>query len=158
MKAIEIALFALSMMICVAGGSFAQGSMGRGGGSGQAGHMYDPKTVETLSGEVISVEQVHGKGWGRGKGGRGGSYGVHLVLKSDKEEVAVHLGPNWYLDKHGLTVAPGNRIEVRGSRITFEGKPAIIAAEVKMGDQSLKLRNEDGLPAWRGQGPPATKK
>ena len=109
--------------------------------------MYDPKTVESLSGEVVSVQKVHGA-----QGGRG--YGVHLMLKGDKEDIAVHLGPSWYLDKHGLRIAPGDRIEVRGSRITFQGKPAIIAAEVKKGDQSLKLRDDNGLPAWRGQGRP----
>jgi hypothetical protein len=110
--------------------------------------MYDPKTVETLSGEVTSVAQVHGKGGGR----RGGGYGVHLMLKTDSGEISVHLGPGWYLDKQALKIAAGDRIEVRGSRITFEGQPAIIAAEVKKGDQSLKLRDDNGLPAWRGQG------
>ncbi|HXQ23749.1 MAG TPA: hypothetical protein VN812_18870 [Candidatus Acidoferrales bacterium] len=145
---------AVPMTICVASGSFAQGGMQRGAGQGSGGRMYDPKTAETVSGEVVSVEEIHGKGWGQGRGGRGGGYGVHLILKSDKEEIALHLGPGWYLDKHGLSIAPGNRIEVRGSRITFEGKPAIIAAGVKKGDQSLKLRDDDGLPAWRGQGRP----
>jgi hypothetical protein len=116
--------------------------------------MYDPKAVETVSGEVGSVEEVHGKGWGQARGGHGRGYGVHLILKSDKEEVAVHLGPSWYLEKHGLRIAPGDRIEVRGSRITFQGKPAIIAAEVKKGGESLKLRDDNGLPAWRGQGRP----
>jgi hypothetical protein len=41
---------------------------------------------------------------------------------------------------------------MHGSRITFAGKPAIVAAEVKKGDQVLKLRDESGTPLWRGQG------
>jgi hypothetical protein len=154
MKAKESVALALSITICAASSAFAQAAMGRGGGPGWGGRMYDPKTVETVSGEVVSVEQIHGQGWGQASGGRGGGYGVHLILKSDKEDVAVHLGPSWYLDKHGLSIAPGNRVEVRGSRITLQGKPAIIAAEVKKGDQSLKLRNDDGLPVWRRQGRP----
>lgn len=36
----------------------------------------------------------------------------------------------------------------QGSRVTFQGKPAVIAAEVKKGDEVLKLRDETGLPAW----------
>jgi len=134
---------ALCLIIGLVSASFAQGSGGR---------RYDPKTVETVSGEVIKVEHVQGKAWAPPKGGRGGAYGIHLILKSDKEEIAVHLGPSWYLDKHGLTFAEGDRLEVRGSRITFDGKPAIIAAEVKKGDQSLKLRDADGAPVWRGRG------
>ncbi len=154
MKTIERTALALSITICVASGSFAQGGMRRGGVPGWGGRMYDPKTVETVSGEVVSVEEIHGKAWRQTSGGRGGGYGIHLIVKSEREELAVHLGPSWYLDKHGLKITPGDRIEVRGSRITFQGKPAIIAAEVKKGNESLKLRDDDGLPAWRGQGRP----
>jgi hypothetical protein len=42
------------------------------------------------------------------------------------------------------------RIEVKGSRVTFEGKPALIAAEVRKGDEVLKLRDEAGMPLWSG--------
>ncbi len=41
-------------------------------------------------------------------------------------------------------------MKVRGSRITFKGKPAIITAEVKKGDQILRLRDENGFPVWSG--------
>jgi hypothetical protein len=41
-------------------------------------------------------------------------------------------------------------VEVKGSRITFEGKPAIIAAEIKKGEETLKLRDENGFPVWSG--------
>jgi hypothetical protein len=42
------------------------------------------------------------------------------------------------------------RIEVKGSRITLEGKPARIAAQVKKGGEVLKLRDDDGRPVWAG--------
>lgn len=41
-------------------------------------------------------------------------------------------------------------MEVTGSRVTFDGKPAIIAAEVKKGGETLKLRDEKGRPVWSG--------
>jgi hypothetical protein len=44
----------------------------------------------------------------------------------------------------------GDTVDVKGSRITYNGKPAIIAAEVKKGDAVLKLRDENGFPAWSG--------
>ncbi len=152
MKARERIALALSITLCVASGSFAQGGMDRGSGSAWGGRSYDPTTVETVSGEVVRIDEIHGKGWGQGRGGRGRGYGVHLILRSDKEEVPVHLAPSWYLDKHAMKLSPGDHVEVRGSRIPFGGKPAIIAAEVKKGDQSLKLRDDDGLPAWRSRG------
>lgn len=45
-----------------------------------------------------------------------------------------------------------DRIEVKGSRITSAEKPAIIAAEMKKGNEILTLRDENGFPiraGWR---------
>ncbi|MDD5642389.1 MAG: DNA-binding protein [Syntrophales bacterium] len=131
--------------------SWAQRGMGPGGGQGRGwgmggayGRIYNPQTVETLSGEVVSVEKF--------MPGRGMSYGVHFTLKTDKETIPVHLGPSWYLDKQDIKIVPKDQVQVTGSRVTFEGKPAIIAAEVKKGDKVLKLRDQAGVPVWAGQG------
>lgn len=119
-----------------------QGSGGWGPGS-QYNRMYDPKTVETPSGEVVSVEEMTSM---RGMS----SYGVHMVLKTDKETISVHLGPGWFIENQDIRIAPKDRVEVKGSRITFEGKPAVIAAEVRKGTEVLKLRDENGFPVWSG--------
>jgi hypothetical protein len=104
--------------------------------------MYDPKTVETIKGEVLKVDRISPI--------KGMSYGVHLTVKTDKETISVHLGPEWYLEYQDVKIEPKDKIEIKGSRITFQGKPAIIAAEVKKGDEALKLRDENGIPAWSG--------
>jgi hypothetical protein len=41
-------------------------------------------------------------------------------------------------------------VEVTGSRVTFRNKSAIIAAEVKKGDEVLRLRDSNGIPVWAG--------
>jgi hypothetical protein len=140
----------LSLIFATA--AWAQPGMGPGGGQGRGwgagdpySRMYDPKTVETLSGEVVQLDKF--------TPGRKMSYGVHFTLKTEKETVPVHLGPSWYLEKQAVTIAPGDKVEVTGSRITYQGKPAIIAAEVKKGGQVLKLRDATGVPAWAGAGP-----
>ena len=112
-------------------------------GPGAGGRVFDAKTVETLSGVVQRIDHVQGPGKG---------YGVHLLLKTDKEEIEVHLGPGWYIDKQALKIAVHDALEVRGSRVELSGKPVIIAAEVKKGDQTLVLRSASGVPAWQGQG------
>jgi hypothetical protein len=147
-KNVGILVVAISVLTLVfATGSFAQRGMkwkGSGGwGMGtQYGRMYDPKTVETIVGEVIDVEKITPT--------KGMSYGVHLTVKTDKETVFVHLGPVWYIENQDIKIEPKDKIEVKGSRITFGGKPTIIAAEVKKGDEILKLRDENGFPAWSG--------
>ena len=139
----------LSLIFATA--AWAQPGMGPGRGQGRGwgagdpySRMYNPQTVETLSGEVVSVDKF--------TPGRKMSYGVHFTLKTEKETIPVHLGPSWFMEKQAVTIAPGDKVEVTGSRITYQGKPAIIAAEVKKGGQVLKLRDATGVPAWAGQG------
>lgn len=104
--------------------------------------MYNPQSVETIIGEVVSVGKIAPV--------KGMSYGVHIMVKSGKETISVHLGPAWYIENQDVKIAPGDRVEVKGSRITFQGKPALIAAEVKKGDEILTLRGANGFPAWNG--------
>lgn len=136
----------LALSVPFATTAVAQGVRWRGGGGwgagGPYGRMYDAKTVETVSGTVTGIEEMTpAKGMGRG---------VHLVLKTDKETISVHLGPAWYIERQDTKIAAGDKIEVKGSRITYEGKPAIIAAEVHKGDEVLLLRDANGIPMWAG--------
>jgi hypothetical protein len=105
--------------------------------------MYNPAAVETVSGTVESVTQTPGQG---------AAYGVHFTLKTDKETIPVHLGPGWYMDKQEVKPAAGDKVEVTGSRVTYEGKPAIIAGQVKKDGKVLNLRDANGVPAWAGKG------
>jgi hypothetical protein len=120
------------------GGPRWQGSGGWGPGGAYV-KLYDPKTVESIAGEIVKVDLVPMRGM---------SQGVHLTLKTEKETVPVHLGPSWYLERQDVKLAPKNKVEIKGSRVTFDGKPALIAAEVKKGDETLVLRDETGFPAW----------
>lgn len=104
---------------------------------------YDPKTVETIQGKVVSVEKNPSKGR---------AYGIHLVLQTDKETISVHLGPSWYVEKQTPHIEPNDTVTVTGSRLTVDGKPAIIASQVKKGNDVLNLRDENGIPAWRRAG------
>jgi hypothetical protein len=118
-----------------------RGSGGWGTGS-QYNRMYNPATVETLSGTVEAVDKITPM--------KGMYSGIHLVLKTDKETISVHLGPEWYIERLDTKIQKGDAIEVKGSRVTFAGKPAIIAGEVKKGDSTLVLRDSAGIPAWAG--------
>lgn len=149
MKKIIILVAVLSIVIftvspeCSAQQGMKRSSDGGWGTGAGYSKMYDPNKVETIGGEVISVNRV--------KSRRGPSQGVHLMLKSDKELVSVHLGPEWFIGKQDIKIEPKDKIEVTGSRVIIAGKPAIIASEVKKGDQVLKLRDiKTGYPAWSG--------
>ena len=133
----------LSLVMAISG--WAQtGMRPASGGSGvHYGMMWDAKTVESLSGEVVAVDKyVPGRG--------GTSYGVRLSLKTEKETILVVLGPVWYVEQQHFAVAAKNQVEVKGSRLSIQGQPTIIAQEVKKGDQVLKLRDDKGAPLWTG--------
>ncbi|MGQ9569515.1 MAG: DNA-binding protein, partial [Thermodesulfovibrionales bacterium] len=138
-------LVALSILL-TASFSFAawKGWRGSGGwGMGSAyQRMFNPATVEILTGIVESVDKIAPM--------KGMSYGIHLVLKTDKETISVHLGPSWYIERLDTKIEKGDKIQIKGSRVTMMGKPVIIAAEVKKGDPVLKLRDENGIPVWAG--------
>jgi hypothetical protein len=120
-------------------GGCGEGGWGR---SGAYFSHFDPAKVETLSGEVVSVQQVSPV--------KGVSQGVHLVLKTAREQISVHLGPAWYIDNQEPTIQPKDKLEITGSRVSLNGKVVIIASEVRKGDTSLKLRDGEGHPAWCG--------
>lgn len=144
MKQLVRAAMALLVVLLSGTSALAQG-MGGSGGWGMRGsyqRMYNPATVETVSGEVVSVETMMPmKGMGSG---------IHLTLKTEKETLPIHLGPSWFLDRLDSTIEKGDRIKVKGSRVTMMGKTTIIAAEVKKGDNLLLLRDGNGVPVWSG--------
>lgn len=128
--------------------SFAQRGAMKWKGSGGWGpgtpynRMYDPAKVETISGTIESV--------GTAVPMKGMYAAVALTLKTDKETIAVHLGPEWYIGRLDTKIAKGDTVEVKGSRVTLADKPAFIAAEVKKGDNVLVLRDSAGTPVWSG--------
>lgn len=140
-----VLLAALGLLFAPA--AFAAGEAPGGPGAAAGPHykrMYDPKTVETISGEVAKVNRIPHR--------RGRSDSVLLILKTDKEEIPVHLGPSRYLDQQDVKIGQNDKIEVTGSRVTIKtGKPVILAAEVKKDTALLKLRDESGVPAWSRQ-------
>jgi hypothetical protein len=116
--------------------------MGQGGG-GKFGarymRMFDAKTVAAFSGTVTKVEKVVMME---------GHTGVHIKLKMADGEMQVHLGPDWFIENQEVQVAVGDKLELTGSKVNTPKGPAILAMEIKRGDDVLKLRDAEGMPYW----------
>ncbi len=131
--------------------AFAQPYGGPGGycretGRGTAAaRMYSTSRESTVKGTVEAVEQIACRG-------RMQNYqGVGLTLKTGGEMVRVHLGPQWYLDKQTtMRIAAGDTLEIKGAKAVQRGEEVLLAAEVKKGQEVLKLRDEKGYPLWAG--------
>jgi DNA/RNA endonuclease YhcR with UshA esterase domain len=101
---------------------------------------YDAKTVETITGKVLSVENT--------TPAKKRGYWVDLTLQTGNGTIAVQLGPDWYIHKQTPRIEVDDMITVTGSRVTIDGKSAVVAANITKGNQLLKLRDNNGVPFW----------
>ena len=132
-----VILFALALVVP------ALAKPGPGGKcpGGMGGRLYNPQTVATVKGTVEKVEES--------------TMGMdfrELRLKTDQGSLQVYLGPGWFLDEKKFVVKVGDTMEVTGSQVTLNNQPALIAREVKVNGATLKLRDDQGVPVWRGMG------
>jgi hypothetical protein len=113
---------------------------------GKHSRIYNPQAVETVAGTVVSVDRRTPRKPGRPER-------VSMVLKTDKGNLKVNLGPADYIDRQALKLAAGDQVEVKGMRVERRNRTMLIAGEVKKGDQILKLRDDaTGRPQWaKGQ-------
>ena len=148
--AISLALVCPTLAQTGPGGGMGPGGggPGMGPGGGMGARLYNPQTVTTVTGQVEKLEELPSMG-------RGGGMGMHyrgVLLKTDQGSLMVHLGPGWYVADQKFVVKAGDTLEATGSKVTLNNQPAIIAREVKVEGKTLKLRDDQGLPVWRGMG------
>jgi hypothetical protein len=101
---------------------------------------YDAKTVQTIAGRVLSIEKTTSP--------KKRGYWVDLMLQTGNGTIAVELGPAWYIDKHTPRIEANDMITVIGSRVTMDGRPVIVAADITRGNELVKLRDNNGTPVW----------
>lgn len=142
-----VGLIAILVLVLSVSTTFAQRERGWQGSGGwgmgtQYQRIYNPATVETISGTVEAISKVTPF--------KGMLYGIHVMLKTEKENISVHLGPGWYIERQDIKIDKGDKLDVKGSRVKIADKEAIIAAEIKKGDDILILRDDSGIPVWAG--------
>lgn len=115
--------------------AFGQPSQGRGTGA----PSYDLKTEITVTGVIQEVKEVPGPGR---------ATGTHLVVKTGDELEDIRVGPTWYLKQQNYAFVKGDQIEVVGSKVKYQGAAAIVARQIKKGDNTWTLRDERGIPLW----------
>jgi hypothetical protein len=141
----------LTMILGLAWPAVAQ-HRGFGGGGGPGAperQLYNPQTMTTVQGQVENPGSYGMQGWRVTPG----MEIKGLVLQTSKGDITVNLGPPWYVSKQGFALKKGDTLEVTGSQVTKDEKTVLFAAEVKKNGQTLKLRDEKGVPLFRGQGP-----
>ncbi|HLK34867.1 MAG TPA: hypothetical protein VKT29_17350 [Terriglobales bacterium] len=103
----------------------------------QGAALYNIATETTLQGEVRAVEDftcpVSESEIGR-----------HLRLQTSSGLVQVHLAPARVMRSQKFSFAPGDKIEVLGSKIRLQGQDSLIAREITRGNESFFIRDREG--------------
>ena len=105
---------------------------------------YDRATETVVQGIVEEVSAYHGPA---------GLLGTHLLVRSGDGALDVYLGLPSLLGKDKVAFAPGDQIEVLGSKVLYRGGETLLARQIKRGEQTLTYRNAQGIPVrLRGPG------
>ncbi len=78
-----------------------------------------------------------------------GGMGSHFMLKlADGKIIEVHLASTKFVKNYEVVFNKGDEVEVTGSKVQFEGADAILAREVKRGNDDFVFRDPQGKPIW----------
>ena len=132
----------LAVSVVLVASIFALGYSAYGHGPGRGGPLhFDAKSLKTFTGTVVSTGTE--PGFGR--------FAVSvLAIEAEGKKTLVRLGPSWYLARQNFSAKVGDTASVVG--VPVAGQSFIVAKSVTVGGKTLVLRDEAGLPAWRGAG------
>jgi len=105
-----------------------------------AGYTYIPTSEQTLRGLVVETKDFQCPVTG--------TVGSHITVKSEIGGMEVHLAPASFMKQYEINIRKGDQVTVVGSKITFEGKTALIAKSVAIGNETYNFRDQSGKPLW----------
>lgn len=141
------------------------GPGGPGGGPGSGHTFFDPDSIATYEGR-IDGETGPWNLWGHGNHTGGGA--SYAFTANDGTGFDLMLAPAWFLQENGVVLQVGDQIVVAGSRVEpYDGgrhhgpgagpghgwdneHDYLIATVLTVRGVTLRLRDADGYPLWRG--------
>jgi hypothetical protein len=104
------------------------------------GPKYDTANEVKLKGTVEDIREVPGD-----------YEGIHLVVKTDKGDVLVHVAPASFLKDIDTSFKKGDEVQVVGSKAPQQGnEEEVLAREITVGTNTCTLRDDKGVPVWAG--------
>jgi DNA/RNA endonuclease YhcR with UshA esterase domain len=104
------------------------------------GYTYAPASEQTLRGWVVETKDFDCPVTG--------TVGSHLTVKNELGSMEVHLAPASFMKQYEVNIRKGDHVTVVGSKITYEGKSALIAKSVAIGNETYNFRDQSGKPLW----------
>jgi len=105
-----------------------------------ANYTYAPASEQTMRGWVVETSDFQCPVTG--------TVGSHITVKSETGSIEVHLAPASFMKQYEINIRKGDNVTVVGSRIMFEGKGALIAKSIAIGNETYNFRDQSGRPLW----------
>lgn len=103
-------------------------------------YQYDTAKQQTVTGVVEAVKEYQCP--------VSGTVGTHITVKLTTGTIEVHLAPAKFLKDYDIAINKGDQVEIQGAKITFEGKPSLIAKSVAVDRVTFAFRDNSGKPLW----------
>jgi hypothetical protein len=106
----------------------------------RASYTYDQAKQQTMHGWVVETKIFQCP--------VSGTVGSHITVKTETGNIEVHLAPASFMKQYEINFRKDDNVTVVGSRIVFDGKPALIARSVAIGRETFNFRDSNGRPLW----------
>jgi hypothetical protein len=106
----------------------------------QTHYTYDEANQQTVHGWVVETKDFQCPVTG--------TVGSHITVKTETGSIEVHLAPASFMKQYDIAFTKDQNVTVVGSKITYEGKPALIAKSVAVGHETFNFRDPKGRPLW----------
>jgi DNA/RNA endonuclease YhcR with UshA esterase domain len=77
-----------------------------------------------------------------------GTMGSHLMVRAEGKVYEVHIAPTKFVKSYEVAFQKGDEVEIKGIKTTFQGADAILAREIKRGNDDFVFRDPKGKPIW----------
>jgi len=78
-----------------------------------------------------------------------GGMGAHLIVKTDKGLMTVHLALSKFLSDYGFNFAKGDEVVIIGVKAKVgDDEDALLARKIERGNQTFTFRDKGGKPLW----------
>lgn len=102
--------------------------------------QYDPNLEVVVPAVVVKVEKFTPM--------EGMAEGVRAQVQSRGETFWVHLAPAAWLAAQRFELGEGEQVTITGSYLKVDGERVILAAKLDREGKPLRLRDDNGRPAW----------
>lgn len=99
---------------------------------------WNPDTVDTVSSTVLKVKTR--------TRGKNKETGLQVVFRNEEDQrITAYVGPTFYLEEIGLSIAVDDDIVITGS---FIRNKVVLVQKITVNGAEFTLRDEDGKPLW----------